>query len=267
VVQTLAFGATGLEVPAIGLGTWSTFDLPPGEEHVAAEVVEAAFAAGTRLVDSSPMYGRAEAVLSGAIAGHRDEAIVATKIWTPSVEEGRAQFEAQLVWYGGRVDVLQVHNLVAWREHLAWMEAEREAGRIGVLGATHWNAGAFGELAEVMRSGLIGSVQVPWNPAERGAEREILPLAADLGLGVLAMRPFGEGSLVRRAPSAAELVPTGCDSWPEALLRWCRSDPRVHVPIPATRSPAHARANALAGDGRTLDPDQRAAVERLAAGR
>jgi aryl-alcohol dehydrogenase-like predicted oxidoreductase len=266
-VQTIAFGATGLEVPAIGLGTWSTFDLPPGEEGLAAEVVDAAFGAGTRLVDSSPMYGRAEEVLSRALGERRDEAVVATKIWTASAEEGRAQFGAQLAWYGGRVDVLQVHNLVAWREQLAWMEAERDAGRIGVLGATHWNPNAFEELAEVMRSGRIGSVQVPWNPAEREAERRILPLAADLGLGVLAMRPFGEGSLVRRAPSAVELAPTGCDSWPEALLRWCRSDPRVHVPIPATRDPEHARANALAGDGRMLDADQRAVVERVAAGR
>ncbi len=265
-MQTRAFGATGLEVPVIGLGTWSTFDLPPDREHVAREVVGAAFEAGIRVVDSSPMYGRAEAVLSRALGSRRSEAIVATKIWTPSVEEGQAQFAAQLRWYGGRVDILQVHNLAAWREHLDWMEAERGAGRIGVLGATHWNPGAFGELAEVMRTGRIGSVQVPWNPTEREAEREILPLAADLGLGVIAMRPFGEGGLLRRAPAPNELAPTGCNSWSEALLRWCLSDPRVHVPIPATRDPGHVRANAAA-DGPPLDPQQRAAVERLAAAR
>jgi aryl-alcohol dehydrogenase-like predicted oxidoreductase len=265
-VQTRGFGITGLDVPVIGLGTWSTFDLPSSEEHVARDVVDAAFEAGVRVVDSSPMYGRAEAVLSGALGPHRDEAIVATKIWTPSVEEGRAQFAAQLRWYGW-VDVLQVHNLVDWREHLDWMEAERDAGRIGVLGATHWNPGAFDELAEAMHTGRIGSVQVPWNPAEREAEREILPMAADLGLGVIAMRPLGEGGLLRRPPARDELGPTGCISWPEALLRWCLSDPRVHVAIPATRDPGHARANAAAGDGPPLDADQRAAVERLAAAR
>jgi aryl-alcohol dehydrogenase-like predicted oxidoreductase len=265
-VQTRGFGITGLDVPVIGLGTWSTFDLPSSEEHVARDVVDAAFEAGVRVVDSSPMYGRAEAVLSGALGPHRDEAIVATKIWTPSVEEGRAQFAAQLRWYGW-VDVLQVHNLVDWREHLDWMEAERDAGRIGVLGATHWNPGAFDELAEAMHTGRIGSVQVPWNPAEREAEREILPMAADLGLGVIAMRPLGEGGLLGRPPAGGDLETTGCTSWPEALLRWCLSDPRVHVAIPATRDPGHARANAAAGDGPPLDADQRAAVERLAAAR
>jgi aryl-alcohol dehydrogenase-like predicted oxidoreductase len=265
-VQTRAFGTTGLEVPVIGLGTWSTFDLPSSEEHVAHDVVDAALQVGVRVVDSSPMYGRAEAVLSHALGPQRDEAIVATKIWTPSVEEGRTQFAAQLRWYG-RVDVLQVHNLVVWREHLDWMEAERDAGHIGVLGATHWNPGAFDELAELMRTGRIGSVQVPWNPTEREAERQILPMAADLGLGVIAMRPLGEGGLLRRPPARDELEPTGCTSWPEALLRWCLSDPRVHVAIPATRDPGHARANAAAGDGPPLDADQRAAVERLAAAR
>jgi aryl-alcohol dehydrogenase-like predicted oxidoreductase len=263
-MQTRAFGATGLEIPVIGLGTWSTFDLPRDDEPIAHEVVAAAFDAGTRLVDSSPMYGRAEGVLGRALAPRRNAAIVATKIWTPSVREGRRQFEAQLRHFGGRVDVLQVHNLVAWREHLEWMEDERDAGRIGVLGATQWNPGAFDELAEVMRTRRIGCVQIPWNPREREAEREILPLADDLGLGVIAMRPFGEGGLLRRAPSAEGLAPLGGGSWPEVLLRWCRSDPRVHVPIPATRNPDHVRANAAAGDGPVFDVGQRALVERLA---
>ena len=266
-VQTRTFGAGGPEVPVVGLGTWSTFDLPPGREHVAVRVLDVALPAGIRFVDSSPMYGRAEHVLSRALGSRRDEVIVATKVWASSVEEGRAQFAAQLDRFGGRVDVLQVHNLVAWRDHLPWMEDERDAGRIGVLGATHWSAGAFGELAEVMRTGRIGCVQIPWNPAEREAERRVLPLAADLGLGVIAMRPFGEGGLLRRPPTSEELTACGARTWPEALLRWCLSDLRVHVPIPATRDPEHARSNAAAGDGRLLDREQREVVERLAAAR
>ena len=246
------------------MGTWSTFDVPHTEEADARLVVQAALDAGTRVMDSSPMYGRAEGVLGRALGDRREDAIVATKIWSSSVEEGRAQFAAQLDFYGGRVDLLQVHNLVAWREHLPWMEAERDAGRIGMLGATHWNPSAFGELAEVMQTGRIVAIQIPWNPLEREAEQRILPLAADLGLGVLAMRPYGEGDLLRRAPAAEDLEPLGVASWAEALLRWCLSDPRVHVPIPATRSPAHAAENAGAGDGRVFDADERALVERLA---
>ena len=253
-----------MEVPAVGLGTWSTFDVPRTEEADARLVVQAALDAGTRVMDSSPMYGRAEGVLGRALGDRRDDAIVATKIWSSSVEEGRAQFAAQLGFYGGRIDLLQVHNLVAWREHLTWMEAERDAGRIGMIGATHWNPSAFGELAEVMQTGRIVAIQIPWNPLEREAEQRILPLAEDLGLGVLAMRPYGEGDLLRHTPAAEDLEPLGVASWAEALLRWCLSDPRVHVPIPATRSPDHAAENAAAGDGRVFDADERALVERLA---
>jgi aryl-alcohol dehydrogenase-like predicted oxidoreductase len=263
-MRTRTFGATGLSVPVIGLGTWTTFDLPAGREAVAAEVVTASLDSGVRLVDSSPMYGRAEAVLGRALGDRRDEAIVATKIWTPSVEEGRQQFDAQLAYYGGRVDVLQIHNLVAWREHLAWMEPERDAGRIGIIGATHYRAAAFGELAEVMRTGRIGAIQAPWNPRERDAGSAILPLAQDLGLGVIAMRPFAEGGLLgdlARTELPAEL---GLHSWAEALLRWCVSDERVHVAIPATRDPGHARTNGLAGDERTLTTEERDLIARLA---
>ncbi len=265
-MRTRTLGATGLEVPVVGLGTWATFDVEPDGEPAARAVVEAAFDAGTRLVDSSPMYGRAEEVLGRALGPRRAEATVATKIWAGSVEEGRRQFDTQLGYYGDRIDVLQVHNLVSWRAHLDWMDAERDAGRVGVLGATHWNPTAFEELASVMRSGRIGMIQIPWNPLEREAGVEILPLADALGLGVLAMRPFGEGELLRRRPSLAELAPLGVATWAEALLRWCLSEPRVHVPIPATRDPDHARANAAAGDGRTFDADERALVEHLAAG-
>src|SRR6266542_1726285 len=158
-VEARTLGRTGLEVPVIGLGTWKTFDVPPGRADKAHAVVEAAWEAGTRLVDCSPMYGRAEAVLGRALGDRRGEAIVATKIWTPSVDEGRRQFDAQLAYYGGQVDLLQVHNLLEWEAHLDWMEKEREAGRIGALGATHYAPGAYEELARAMRSGRIDAIQ------------------------------------------------------------------------------------------------------------
>ena len=186
----------------MGFGTWNVLDVVPGDEPQARAVVTAALDAGARLMDSSPMYGRAEGVLGRALGDRRGEAIVATKIWSGSESEGRRQFDAQLGSFGGHVDILQVHNLTAWRAQLAWMEAERDAGRIGVLGATTYRAGAFDELAGVMRTGRIGMVQIPWNPRERDAEREILPLAEELGLGVIAMRPFAEGDLLRRRAGA-----------------------------------------------------------------
>ena len=115
-------GRTGIELPVVGLGTWRVFDLPAPRQHEADAVVAAAFDAGVRVVDSSPMYGRAEVVLSQALGERRRDAFVATKIWTSSVQEGRGQFARQLGWYGGRVDLLQVHNLLGWRGHLDWME-------------------------------------------------------------------------------------------------------------------------------------------------
>jgi aryl-alcohol dehydrogenase-like predicted oxidoreductase len=249
----------------VGLGTWSTFDLPPERESVAHEVVQAAWEKGTRLVDSSPMYGRAEGVLARSLGERRDEAIVATKIWTGSVDEGRAQFARQCELFGGHIDIDQVHNLVAWEEHLAWLEAERERGRVGLIGATHYSRGAFTELARVMRSGRIQAIQIPMNPREREAEQEILPLAEELGLGVIAMRPLAEGGLLP-GPDPRRLEPLGVESWAQALLKWTLSDRRVHVAIPATRDPAHAAANAEAGSPPWFGPKERRLVEDLAAG-
>jgi aryl-alcohol dehydrogenase-like predicted oxidoreductase len=251
--------AAGLVVPAVGLGTWQVFDVSERGQPRVDEVVAAMLDAGATLFDSSPMYGRAEERLGAALHDRRSDAIVATKIWTSSVEEGRGQFARQLAWFGGRVDVEQVHNLVEWRGQLRWMAAEREAGRIGVLGATHYSPGAFGELAKVMRSGLIEMVQVPYNPSERAIEAEILPLANELGLGVLVMRPLGSG----RLGSASELDGLGVESWAEAVLVWALSAPGITAVIPATSDPAHARANVRAMNHHGFDPDQRRHVEEL----
>lgn len=264
-MEVRPFGSTGLKVPVIGLGTWSVFDVSDADEGDARSVVRAMFEGGTRVVDSSPMYGRAEAVLGRVLEGIRDDVVVATKIWARSVREGREQLEAQLGFYGGRVDVEQVHNLVAWREHLDWLEAERDDGRVGVLGATHWNEASFDELATVMRTGRIGCIQIPYNPLERRCEDVVLPLAEGLGLGVIAMRPFAEGALVRRAPSdPGVLRALGVETWTQALLKWTLSDPRVHVAIPATSVVEHARSNVAAGEPPWFHREQRELVARVA---
>ncbi len=268
-MERRALGRIGLEIPVVGLGTWRTFDVrDEAGEREARRTVDAAFEAGVRLVDSSPMYGAAEAVLGRALADRRESAIVATKVWTDDDAEASRQVAFALQAFGGRVDLYQVHNLVRWERRLDDLERLRAGGLVTGIGATHYSPSAFGELARVMRSGRIDAIQVPYNPWEREAEREILPLAADLGLGVVVMRPFGEGGLLRRSPSAADLAPLrgfGIGSWPQALLKWILSDSRVTAAIPATRSPDHAAANAAAGGPPWLGPEERALVSDLAA--
>jgi aryl-alcohol dehydrogenase-like predicted oxidoreductase len=262
-MEVRRFGKTGPVLPVVGLGTWLTFDVGPAGEPRAREVVAEVLTGGGRVFDSSPMYGRAEGVLARALADRRDEAFVATKIWTRSPDEARRQLVDQLGFYGGRVELEQVHNLVAWREHLPWLEEERDAGRIALVGATHYDPFAFDELERVMRTGRIDAIQVPYNPAEREVERRILPLAAELELGVVVMRPLGEGALLP-GPDPRTLAPLGVRTWPQALLKWALSDPRVHVVIPATSNPAHARENAAAGEPPWFGDEERRLVERLA---
>jgi diketogulonate reductase-like aldo/keto reductase len=250
--------------PVVGLGTWRTFD---GDERLARAVVEAALESGTRVFDTSPMYGAAEHTVGTALADRRDDAVVATKIWTPAADEARRQFDDQLAWFGGRVDVEQVHNLVAWEEHLLWLEQERDAGRVGRIGVTHYSAGAFPELGRALRTRRFDAVQLPYNPRQREVERELLPLAAELGMPVLVMVPLGSGRLVARSPSAEELEPLrafGVETWAQVLLKWALSDERVDVVLPATKRPERARENAKAGDPPWFGVEERRYVERLA---
>ena len=262
-------GSSGLELPVVGMGTWRTFDVRgQAAEANAHAVVDQALGAGATFFDSSPMYGEAERVLGDALQGRREAAIVATKVWARSIREGRDQITRALRFFGGRVDLYQIHNLVSWRDHLPVLETLKGDGPIAAIGATHYSAAAFSELAEVMKTGRITAVQIPYNPIQREVERVILPLAADLGLGVVVMRPFGEGSLMRRIPSAAELKPLaafGIQSWAQALLKWILSDRRCHVAIPATSKPGRMDENAGAGDPPWFGPDERAYVAQLTA--
>ena len=253
--------------PVVGLGTWQTFD---ADATLAGAVADSALASGTTVFDSSPMYGAAERSLGAALSGRRERTTVATKIWASTVEEGRAQYDAQRRFFG-RVDVEQVHNLVAWEEHLPWLEEEKAAGRIDRIGVTHWSARSFGELGRALRTGRFDTVQLPLSPGEREAEQRLLPLAEEFGVAVIVMRPYGGtgAPLVGRAPPVADLTPLrpfGIETWAQALLKWVLSDPRVDVAIPATRHPERARANALAGEPPWLGSEEREYVVRLARG-
>ena len=248
--------------PVVGLGTSRTFD---ADVELARRVVHATHESGYRLYDTSPMYGSEEA-LGIALEAYRSDSVVATKIWADSLEEGRAQFGNQLRSFG-RVEIEQVHNLVSWEAHLPWLEEERDAGRIDRIGVTHWQASAFPELARALRTGRFSVLQVPYNPLEQESARELLPLAEELGVAVLVMRPLGDKSRLPKPPPAEELAPLkefGVETWPQALLKWALSDVRIAAVIPATRNPDHARENAEAGTPPWLGPDERKLVERLA---
>lgn len=258
-----------LEVPVIGMGTSKTFDVAEVDE-VRQRVTDAALDGGATFVDSSPMYGAAERVLGGTIAERRAEVIVATKVWTADDGEAERQIDASLGYFGGHVEVFQVHNLVAWPDRLEQLERRRDAGQLDVIGATHWKADAFDELETVMRTGRIAAVQVPYNPREREVEERILPLAADLGLGVILMRPFAAGGLVGPAPSPEELAPLadfGVTTWPQALLKYGLSHPATTVSIPATSKPERMAENVAAGEPPWFGAGENALVERLAGAR
>jgi aryl-alcohol dehydrogenase-like predicted oxidoreductase len=251
-------GRTDFSVPAIGMGTWRTFDT----EEDRRPLVDAAIESGIDLFDSSPMYGRAEATLARALKGIRERVLVATKIWTSSTDEGRAQADHALKLFGG-VDVYQVHNLVNVPAQLGLLERLKREGKVKALGATHYQESAFREMAALMKTKRLDMIQIPYNPLRRTAERELLPLAESLGLGVFVMSPLQHGILHRR-PSNAQLEELGVETWAEAILKWISSDPRVSTVLTATQNLNHVRENARAGDPPFYTPDQRDLIVRIA---
>ncbi|MGH8928108.1 MAG: aldo/keto reductase [Acidimicrobiia bacterium] len=267
-MERRTLGRSGLTAGVVGMGTWRTFDVRGSKiERDRRELVRAAVEAGADLFDSSPMYGEAERVLGESVAPVRDGVLVATKVWSADDRVAASQIRAAIGYFGGRVDLYQVHNLVATPRRIEMLEVERARGRVGAIGATHYSEAAYDQLRRVMEAGRIDAIQIPYNPHQRRAELKILPLAAELGLGVLVMRPFGEGALLRRSPAPAALVPLadfGVRTWPQALLKWVLSDPRCHVAIPATSSPDHLAENLAAGAAPWLGPDERELVARLA---
>jgi aryl-alcohol dehydrogenase-like predicted oxidoreductase len=260
-MERRALGASGLEVPVVGMGTWRTFDVR-GEAGMSRcrAVLDEAYAAGATLFDTSPMYGASERVLAETIGNRREGALVADKLWTLDDDEAERQAERALRWYGGRVDIYQVHNLVRTRHRLALLRRLRAEGKVRVIGATHYQHDAFPELLDMMRTGQVDQIQIPYNARDRAAEREILPAAADHGIGVIVMRPLGEGALARRVVSPevlAPLAPFGVTTWAQALLKFILSDPRVSCVIPATSRPERMRENASAGEGPWFGAEER----------
>jgi aryl-alcohol dehydrogenase-like predicted oxidoreductase len=259
---------SGLRVPVVGMGTWRTFDVTlPEEIKLRRGVVDVALGSGIDLFDTSPMYGNAEKVLGKALDGRRDQAIVATKVWTADDAEASEQIRRSFAYSEGRVEIYQVHNLVAWQKRLKTLENWRDQGRIRSIGITHYQHSAFPEMMQIMRSQRVTCIQIPYNVADREVERDVLPLAAELNIGVLVMRPLGQGALAAKSPPVQALeclAPFGIKSWSQALLKWVLSDTRVTAVLPATSNVEHARQNAAAGDPPWFGSEERAYIAQLA---
>lgn len=262
--------ASGELLPVVGLGTWQTFDVGRRpEERAPLENVLAGFVeAGGRLVDSSPMYGRAEEV-AGDLAARldlRQRLFVATKVWTTGRQEGIAQMEASMQKLRSpRIDLMQVHNLVDVRTHLETLRAWKGDGRVRYIGITHYTAGSHDAVADLLAREPVDFVQINYSALERNAEARILPTAIDRGIAVLANRPFMEGQLLRRLarrPLPAWAGEIGCESWAELLLKFVVSHPAVTCVIPATSDAAHLRANMRAAHGPLPGEEMRERIVR-----
>ncbi len=256
-MQTRKIPSSGKSLPVIGLGTWQVFDVgaSAAERAPLAQVVETLFAGGGSVIDSSPMYGKAEGVAGDLLEASkaRDKAFIATKVWTRGSQEGIAQMERSFALFKTKhIDLMQVHNLVDCDTHLATLKGWKADGRISYLGVTHYTPSAFGELEAVMRREKLDFVQLDYALDDRAAEKTLLPLAAERGIAVLINKPFGGGGLLRSLKGrplpdwAGEI---GCTSWAQILLKFVLANPAVTCAIPGTANPQHMKDNMLAGNG------------------
>ncbi len=260
-----AIPSSGELLPVIGMGTAWSFDVGSGEAERAplVEILGDFAQPAGRLIDTSPMYGNAERVIGelSAELGIGGRMFLATKVWTEGREAGIRQMEESMRLLGSqRLDLIQVHNLVDWRTHLATLREWKQADRVRYIGITHYRSDAFPALEQVMLTEPLDFVQLNYSIATRDAEKRLLPLAAERGIGVIVNRPFEDGALFRRVRGrplpdwAAEI---GCASWAQIFLKYIVSHPAVSCAIPSTSKPEHLRDNLAAGVGLLPDAGQR----------
>jgi diketogulonate reductase-like aldo/keto reductase len=257
-------------LPVLGLGTWQVLDVPgSGADYDAASAALRRFLeAGGKVIDSSPMYGRAEERIGDILAGIRPtpSVFLATKIWTQGREAGRVQLaDSHRLMRAKTLDLVQVHNLQDLDVHLATLRAAKEAGTVRYIGVTHYVASAHQELEHVIRREHPDFLQINYSLAEPEAGDRLLPVAHELGVAVLINRPFTKGAMIDRAagrtlpPVAAEL---GCRSAAQLFIKWVLADQAVTVVLTGTRNPRHAAENLEAAGGSMPDPPQRTAIQR-----
>ena len=260
-----AIPSSGERLPVVGLGSWITFNVGNDPELRAecAAVMRAFFAAGGRLIDSSPMYGSSQAVIGYGLRklGRPPSLFSADKVWISSGSEGPGQIEeSRRHWSVPRFDLLQVHNLLAWEEHLPMLLDMKAAGRVRYVGITTSEGRRHEEVQKIMATRSIDFVQVTYNILDREVEERILPLAQERNIAVIANRPFRQGALIRSL--AARPLPQwsegiGAASWAQFLLKFIVSHPAITCAIPATSQVAHVKENMAAATGRLPDSSER----------
>ncbi|HEU5246705.1 MAG TPA: aldo/keto reductase [Candidatus Udaeobacter sp.] len=268
---TRAIPSTGEHLPVIGLGTWQAFDvdLPADNRRQLGDVLSLFVKVGGRVIDTSPMYGRAEDVIGELTTalGIGDKVFLATKVWTRGRENGIKSMERSMALLRAkRIDLMQVHNLVDVQTQLATLREWKAQGRIRYLGITHYEAGAFADVEKIMRSKKLDFVQINYSLIEREAEERLLPLAQERGIAVIVNRPFGGGDLFSRTrskPVPDSAAQFDCRSWAQFFLKWIVANSAVTCAIPATDKPRHLEDNMSGGIGRLPDAKTRQRMVEL----
>lgn len=249
-MQTRMLGT--IEVPVIGLGTFATFDVITDDEiKVRRAILDSCVEHGVKFIDTSPMYKQSEEVIGIAMEGKRSDFILATKVWIEGKDAGIAQMAKSFALLKtDYIDVMQIHNQVDWETHITVLEEMKAEGKIGLTGVTHQMPTALPLMAKMMRTGRFDTIQISYNVMEHDVEETILPLAEEMGIGVIVMRPFGNGALLRELKSDPDIGPLkefGIETWAQALIAYVLADERVSVQIPATSKPERIAENASVG--------------------
>lgn len=254
-----AIPSSGEKLPVIGLGTWQTFDVDPAQSASLAEILRTFVKLGGRVIDSSPMYGRAEQVIGDLLTRLRlrDSLFLATKVWTRGQQAGIDSMERSFARLQTKtIDLMQVHNLVDAETQLATIREWKAQGRFRYLGVTHYEASAFAEVAKILAREKLDFVQINYSIMEREAEEKIFPLAQERGVAVIVNRPFSAGDLfsrVRGKPLPDFAAEFDCTSWAQFFLKWIVANPAVTCAIPATNNVQHLQDNMRAGIGKLPD--------------